>query len=64
MKIIHRSGNQKTNNSPCIESHAIKPNFLKLVLAGTTNQKCEIGDNNDSGLSKRRNHECDILRKR
>ena len=39
----------------------MKSNFLKLVfLAGTTNQTCEIGDNNDSGPSARRN----ILSKR
>ena len=39
----------------------MKPNFLKLVfLADTTNQTHEIGDNNDSGPSEKRN----ILSKR
>ena len=43
----------------------MKPKFLKLVfLASNTNQTCEIGDNNDSGLSERRYHEGDILSKR
>ena len=43
----------------------MKPNFLKLVfLASNTNQTCEIGDNNDRGLSERRDHEGDILSKR
>ena len=43
----------------------MKPNFLKLVfLASNTNQTCEIGENNDSGLSERRDHEGDILSKR
>ena len=39
----------------------MKSNFLKLVfLADTTNQTHEIGDNNDSGPSEKRN----ILSKR
>ena len=43
----------------------MKSNFLKLIfLSGTKNQTYKIGDNNDSGLSERRNHEGDILRKR
>ena len=38
----------------------MKPVFLKLVfLASNTNQTCEIGGNNDSGLSERRYHEDD-----
>ena len=48
-----------------MKSCAMKPNFLKLVfLASNTNQTCEIGGNNDSGLSERRDHEGDILSKR
>ena len=64
--MIHRSVYQKTKkNPPCIKSCAMKPNFLKLVfLASNTNQTCEIGGNNDSGLSERRDHEGDILSKR
>ena len=60
---ISKSKNKK--NPPCIKSCAMKPNFLKLVfLASSTNQTCEIGDNNDSGLPERRDHEGDVLSKR
>ena len=60
---ISKSKNKK--NPPCMKSCAMKPNFLKLVfLASNTNQTCEIGGNNDSGLSERRDHEGDLLSKR
>ena len=38
--------------------------FKLVFLASNPNQTCEIGDSNDSGLSERRDHEGDILRKR